>query len=296
MTTPTPHTSTPRITDLRAIPVAGRDSMLMNSSGAHGPCFTRNLVVLTDSAGNAGVGEVPGGLSAAWPGRARRRDRDAVPDPRLDVRQQAAVHGALMSMRRHLMAARASVIAAAAFAVVPIANAQSASAWPTRTVTVVVPFPPGGGTDTGARIVAEQLGKRWGQTVIVENKGGAAGQIGADLVAKAKPDGYTILMGNLGTQAINPSLYAKMPYDPDKAFAPIALVAELPLAMMVNPSVPAKTAAEFVALAKAQPGKLSYSSSGSVAGRTLRPRCSKTARRPSSFTCRIAAAALRSRT
>lgn len=138
----------------------------------------------------------------------------------------------------------------------------TAQPYPSRPVTLVVPFPPGGGTDTGARIVAEQLGKKWGQTVVVENKGGAAGMIGADLVAKAKPDGYTILMGNIGTQAINPSLYKKMPYDPDAAFAPIALVAELPLAMMVNPAVEAKTAKEFVALAKSKPGQLSYSSSG----------------------------------
>jgi tripartite-type tricarboxylate transporter receptor subunit TctC len=135
-------------------------------------------------------------------------------------------------------------------------------AYPSRPVTLVVPFPPGGGTDTGARIVAQRLGAKWGQTVIVENKGGAAGMIGADLVAKARPDGYTILMGNIGTQAINPSLYKKMPYDPAGAFAPIALVAELPLAMMVNPTVAAKTPKEFIALAKGQPGKLSYSSSG----------------------------------
>jgi tripartite-type tricarboxylate transporter receptor subunit TctC len=141
-----------------------------------------------------------------------------------------------------------------------------AQAFPSRPVTIVVPFPPGGGTDTGARIVAEQLSKKWGQPVLVDNKGGAAGQIGADLVAKAKPDGYTILMGNIGTQAINPALYSKMPYDPDKAFAPIALVAELPLAMMVNPGVPARTVREFIALAKAQPGKLSYSSSGAGGG------------------------------
>jgi tripartite-type tricarboxylate transporter receptor subunit TctC len=149
----------------------------------------------------------------------------------------------------------------AALAAIGLA-AQAQAPFPNRTVTLVVPFPPGGGTDTGARIVAEQLGKRWGQTVIVENKGGAAGQIGGDFVAKAKPDGYTLLMGNIGTQAINPSLYPKMTYDPATAFAPISMVAELPLAMMVNPDVPAKTAKEFVALAKSQPGRLSYSSSG----------------------------------
>ncbi len=142
------------------------------------------------------------------------------------------------------------------------ASTAFAQAYPNRPVTLVVPFPPGGGTDTGGRVIAEQLARRWGQPVVVENKGGAAGQIGADYVAKSRADGYTLLLGNIGTQAINPSLYAKLPYDADKAFAPISLVAELPLAMMVNPAVAAKTPAEFIALAKAQPGKLSYSSSG----------------------------------
>jgi tripartite-type tricarboxylate transporter receptor subunit TctC len=137
-----------------------------------------------------------------------------------------------------------------------------AQTFPSRPVTLVVPFPPGGGTDTGGRVIAEQLGRRWGQPVIVENKGGAAGQIGTDFVAKSRPDGYTLLLGNIGTQAINPLLYPKLPYDADRAFAPVSLVAELPLAMMVNPSVPAKTAAEFIALAKARPGQMSYSSSG----------------------------------
>ena len=137
-----------------------------------------------------------------------------------------------------------------------------AQGFPNKPVTLVIPFPPGGGTDTGGRILAEQLSKRWGQPVIVDNKGGAAGQIGADLVAKAKPDGYTLLLGNIGTQAINPSLYPKMPYDPITAFAPISLVAELPLAMMVNPTVPSKTAKEFITLVKANPGKFSYSSAG----------------------------------
>ena len=148
---------------------------------------------------------------------------------------------------------------ALAFAALAPAFAQT---FPSRPVTLVVPFPPGGGTDTGGRVIAEQLGRRWGQPVIVENKGGAAGQIGADFVAKSRPDGHTLLLGNIGTQAINPLLYPKLPYDADKAFAPVSLVAELPLAMMVNPSTPAKTAAEFIALAKSRPGQLSYSSSG----------------------------------
>lgn len=141
-------------------------------------------------------------------------------------------------------------------------NGVHAQTYPNKPVTIVIPFPPGGGTDTGGRILAEQLSKRWGQPVVVENKGGAAGQIGADTVAKAKPDGYTLLLGNIGTQAINPALYPKMPYDPDTAFAPISLVAELPLALMVNPAVPAKTPNEIIALAKSKPGQLSYSSAG----------------------------------
>jgi tripartite-type tricarboxylate transporter receptor subunit TctC len=138
-----------------------------------------------------------------------------------------------------------------------------AQSYPIKPVTLVIPFPPGGGTDTGGRILAEQLSKRWGQPVLVENKGGAAGQIGAELVSRAKPDGYTLLLGNIGTQAINPSLYPKMSYDPDKAFAPISLVSELPLAMMVNPTVPAQTVEAFILLAKSKPGQLSYSSAGS---------------------------------
>ena len=160
-------------------------------------------------------------------------------------------------MKKLLTLLSATALAASVFA---------QSTWPTRAVTMVVPFPPGGGTDTGARIIAQKLSTKWGQPVVIDTKGGAAGQIGADLVAKAKPDGYTILMGNIGTQAINPALYPKMPYDPDRAFAPIGLVAELPLAMMINPALPATTPAEFIALAKKQPGQMSYSSSGAGSG------------------------------
>jgi tripartite-type tricarboxylate transporter receptor subunit TctC len=103
--------------------------------------------------------------------------------------------------------------------------AQASDAYPTRPVTIVVPFPPGGGTDVGARLVAQKLSLKWGQPVIVENRGGAAGRLGADVVAKAKPDGYTLLVGNVGTQSVNPALYKKMPYDADKAFAPIVFIA-----------------------------------------------------------------------
>ena len=147
----------------------------------------------------------------------------------------------------------ALLIAAGAFAQAP---------FPTHAVTMVVPFAPGGGTDIGARIVAQKLGQKWGQSVVIENRAGAAGMVGGDFVAKARPDGYTLMMGNIGTQAINPSLYPKMAYDPSTAFTAISLVAELPLVMLVNPDVPARTVKEFIAYAKSQPGKLSYSTSG----------------------------------
>jgi tripartite-type tricarboxylate transporter receptor subunit TctC len=142
------------------------------------------------------------------------------------------------------------------------AHAQSAVPYPSRPVTVVVPFPPGGGTDVGARLVAQKLSLKWGQPVIVENRGGAAGRAGAELVAKAKPDGYTLLVGNVGTQSVNPALYKKMPYDPDKAFAPIGMIAELPLVMLVTPSLPWKSVKDVVEAAKKDPGKITFASSG----------------------------------
>ena len=141
------------------------------------------------------------------------------------------------------------------------AHAQSVT-FPNKPVTLVVPFPPGGGTDIGARVIAQKLTVKWGQTVVVENRAGAAGLVGADMVAKAKPDGYTLLVGNVGTQAINPSLYAKMPYNADTAFAPISMIAELPFLMMASTKVPAKSVREFIALAKAAPGTRTFASSG----------------------------------
>lgn len=108
------------------------------------------------------------------------------------------------------------------------AQTDGAAGYPSRPVTVVVPFPPGGGTDVGARLVAQKLSLKWGQPVIIDNKGGATGMLGADVVAKAKPDGYTLLVGNVGTQSVNPSLYKKISYDPNTAFAPISMIAELP--------------------------------------------------------------------
>lgn len=158
---------------------------------------------------------------------------------------------------------RAGVASLAALALAALAGAGLAQdKFPSRPVTLVVPFPPGGGTDIGARLVAQKLSERWGQAVIVENKAGAAGQIGAAFVANAKPDGYTLLGGNIGTQAINPLIYQKLSYDHDKAFQPIAQINELPLVMLVNPNLPAKTLPDLIAMAKDKPDTVTYASSG----------------------------------
>ena len=138
----------------------------------------------------------------------------------------------------------------------------SAQPYPNRPLRIVVPFPPGGGTDIGTRIVAQKLQEAWGQAVIVENKPGAAGIVGTELTAKSAPDGYTFMMGNIGTHAINVSLYKKLAYDPVREFAPVSMVADLPLLLLVHPSVPANSVKELIALAKSQPGKLNFSSSG----------------------------------
>ena len=138
----------------------------------------------------------------------------------------------------------------------------SAQPYPNRPLRIVVPFPPGGGTDIGTRIVAQKLQEAWGQAVIVENKPGAAGIVGTELTAKSAPDGYTFMMGNIGTHAINVSLYKKLAYDPVRDFAPVSMVADLPLLLLVHPSVPANSVKELIVLAKSQPGKLNFSSSG----------------------------------
>ncbi len=137
-----------------------------------------------------------------------------------------------------------------------------AQSFPARPIRIIVPFPPGGGTDVGTRVIAQKLQESLGQPVLVENKGGAAGILGTEYTAKAAPDGYTIMMGNIGTHAINVSLYRKLSYDPVKDFAPISQVAGLPMLLLVHPEVKATSVAELIALARAKPGALNYSSSG----------------------------------
>jgi tripartite-type tricarboxylate transporter receptor subunit TctC len=139
-------------------------------------------------------------------------------------------------------------------------SAQTAGGYPNRPVKLVIPFPPGGPLDIIGRAIAQKAGEDWGQSVVVDNRPGAGGNIGADIVAKSPPDGYTILMGALSTHAVNPSLYAKMPYDAVKDFAPISLVAITPNVLVVNASLPVNSAKEFVAYAKANSGKLAFGS------------------------------------
>jgi len=138
-----------------------------------------------------------------------------------------------------------------------------AQGYPNRPIKLVVPFPAAGTTDILARAAAQKLTESLGQAVVVDNRSGAGGNIGSDLVAKSTPDGYTLLMGTVGTHAINPSLYAKMPYDHIKDFVPVVLVASVPNVLVVNLDLPVNSVADLIKLAKAKPGAINFASSGS---------------------------------
>src|SRR5665647_1034500 len=154
--------------------------------------------------------------------------------------------------------------------------ALAQTAYPSRTIKMIVPYPPGGTTDLLGRMVADQLQSGLGATVVVENKPGAATSTGAELVARSEPDGYTLLMATSTTLAINKALYRKLPYDPVKDFTPIALVAAVPFALIINPQIPAKTLSEFIAYAKSKPG-LAYGSGGNGSPQHLGAEMLKTA-------------------
>ncbi len=158
---------------------------------------------------------------------------------------------------------RAALKAVAALGALPAARTWAQAGYPARPIHIIVPFTPGGSTDILARAIGQALTESWRQQVIVENKPGAGGAIGAEAAAKASPDGYTLFMGHIGTLAVNPTLYAKLPYDAVADFAPVALVAMVPNVLVVNPAIPARSVAELIALAKAKPGGLSCSSGGS---------------------------------
>ena len=143
-----------------------------------------------------------------------------------------------------------------------VSTLARAQAFPSRPIHLIVPFPPGGPTDIVARPLAQFLGDELKTSVVIDNRGGAGGSVGANAVAKSPPDGYTLLMATVGTNAINTSLYKNLPYDAVKDFTPIALVAAAPVAIVVHPSLPANDLAALVALAKKEPGKLNYGSAG----------------------------------
>ena len=155
-------------------------------------------------------------------------------------------------------------------------SARAQSGYPNRTIKMIVPYPAGGTTDLLGRLVADQLKSGLGAVVVVENKPGAGTTLGADQVAKSDPDGYTLLMATSTTLAINKTLYKKLPYDPVKDFSPIALVAGVPFALIINPSIPAKSLAEFIDYAKSKPG-LAYGSAGNGSPQHLGAEMLKTA-------------------
>jgi tripartite-type tricarboxylate transporter receptor subunit TctC len=156
---------------------------------------------------------------------------------------------------------RRALAALVAMAGVLFVTAAPAQDWPTRPIRMIVPYPPAGGTDVVARIVNEQLAPALGATIVVDNKGGAAGNLGTELAAKSPPDGYTVLF-TLSSHTINPRLYTKLPFDVEKDFVAVSLAAYIPQVLVAHPSVPASNVQELIALLKAQPGKFNYASVG----------------------------------
>ena len=143
-----------------------------------------------------------------------------------------------------------------------LSTAAAAQPYPAKPVKIVVPFPAGGIADLYARLIGQRLGDSWGQPIVIENRTGAGGNIGADAVAKSAPDGYTLVMGSFGTHAVNVSLFSSMPYDPVKDFAPIILVLEAEGLLVVHPSVPAQSVLDLIAYGRAHPGRLTFASAG----------------------------------
>ena len=172
-----------------------------------------------------------------------------------------------MTSRTSMFARVAASLAAGALAAAVGANAQPA-AWPTKPIMLVVTYPPGGGADAMARLIAPKLAEALGQNVIVDNRPGAGGQIGASFVAKAAPDGHTLML-DASSFAVNPALYPKLPYDSAKAFRAIGLIAQFPNVVLVNAQVPAKSVPELIALARANKGAVSYASSGNGSAQHL---------------------------
>lgn len=182
----------------------------------------------------------PAALRSAWPGR-------------------EGEEGMITLRRRHVLAAAATL---------PLSRTAFAQGYPDRPLRVVVPFGPGGGTDNLVRVIEPNVREAFGQPLVVENRAGAGGTIGSDIVARAPADGYTVLVVD-SSFAINPSLFPSLPFDPVKDFAPVSLLASGPVILLAHPSLPVNSVAELVAMAKAQPGRLSYASGGNGASTHL---------------------------
>jgi tripartite-type tricarboxylate transporter receptor subunit TctC len=157
---------------------------------------------------------------------------------------------------------RALLAFVAALLLMPAFSPAQAQQYPTKPIRIVVPFPPGGFSDVFSRIIGTKMNESWGQQVVVDNRPGAGGNIGADIVAKAAPDGYTLVMGTIGTHAVNATLFSKLPYDPIRDFVAVAFVVEAEGLLVVHPSLPVKTTRELIALARSKPGQLTYASAG----------------------------------
>jgi tripartite-type tricarboxylate transporter receptor subunit TctC len=148
-------------------------------------------------------------------------------------------------------------------AAIGAASSALAELYPSRPIRLLVPFAPGGGGDVVGRTIAQRLSEQLGKPIVIDNRGGAGGTLGVDLAAKAAPDGYTVLLGNVGPLALSPALYAKLPYDTLRDFAPVSLIASFPNILVANPNLPFKSVQELVAYAKSRPGKLNFASAGS---------------------------------
>src|SRR5689334_25202211 len=163
-----------------------------------------------------------------------------------------------MQIARRRIFARTAVVLLAFGAI----GALAAATYPSKPIRLILPFPPGGPTDIYSRLVAQKVSEAFGQQIVVDNRGGASGIIASEIVAKAAPDGHTLLFGGAGVLAVTPAVFAKIPYDPVRDFAPVSMIATNPLMLVINPSLPVNSVSELIKLAKAKPGQLNFASAG----------------------------------
>lgn len=199
--------------------------------------------------------------------------------PRPFLIQHRHVPPASAMPRRRKLLALSALLCLGVVAGMPKAT-HAQDVWPSKPLRLIVPFTPGGVTDTSGRLIAESLGKRLGQQIVVDNKPGASGNIGTALAKSAPADGYTLVLGFDGTMVINPHVFSKLPFDTAKDFAPVGKIGDATLVLVANPGVPVKGLADVIALSKTQPGGLSFGTSGTGAHRTLPVSCSRSGQVP----------------